>query len=91
MPWDSKTAKECSIKAHKAKAKYKQDLWDALASGHQRRYNELLGKQFDGEKINENQEKAMDRSERLFKFVQSPKMPVNSDGESKMEIQITTV
>lgn len=81
MTFTKETAKVEGAKGLKAKEERKEDLWAYLASGGQRRYNELLEKQYNDEPIGKEQAKAMDRSERLFPYIKARKTDITTDGK----------
>lgn len=89
MPYTTETAKEASAKGHKAKAKYKDDLWKALSGGHQRKYNELLSDQYSGVEIKKPQKEAMDRTEKLFQYVKAKKTDLTTDGKELQPVLVT--
>ena len=91
MPFTKETAREAQAKGEKVKKQYKQDLWEFIASGGVQMYQDRLQKQYEGVELTKPEQEAMDRSERLFPYVKSKKMPVNDDGDSVFEIRIKTV
>ncbi len=80
--------KEYQKKGQETKDKQKKDLWEYLASGAARSYQELLEKQLSGEELNKNAEKGMDRCERLFGKV---KGNMANEGENIIELRHSQV
>ena len=56
-----------------SRKKYKEDLWEFIASGGMQKYKNRLEKQYDGEELTKEEKEAMDRTERLFPFIKSRK------------------
>jgi hypothetical protein len=83
MPQTKEQAREQGKRGVQERMKHQQDLWDFIASGGARKYHELIDRQLDGYKVNKEQEKAMDRVERLFPYVKS-KAVLKVDAEVKI-------
>jgi hypothetical protein len=89
MPFTKETAKIEGAKGAPVRVKKKQELFDFIASGGAREYHKLLEQQLGGEKLNKEQEKAMDRVERLFPYVKAKLQSVEQKTELSGELNIS--
>lgn len=71
-----------------AREENKQNLWEYMASGGARQYNEKLNDLANGKDLSKPEQQFMDRSERLFPYVKARKTDVTTDGE---KIQVSPI
>ena len=87
---DEKT-KEYSKQGVKAKEIIKGDRFKWIANKGMEKATQVISDMLDGLEVTKEQAEAVKLLERFIGYEKAKRMPENKDGESKMEIQITTI
>jgi hypothetical protein len=93
MPFktDDPKTKEYSEQGVKAKEAIKGDRFKWIANKGMEKATDVIDDMLDGREVTKEQAEAVRLLEKFVGYERAKRMPENKDGESKMEIQITTI